>query len=151
MKLDKKNFVLFLGIFFFIGLLLVVTLGSKDSEENQLERRLKAFETSLPADMKAAFIAGRYDEVKTRLAEKVGAYKAFLVRLPEDKQTPWLKAEYDGIDPAIVGSCPKDLRTFYKGYYRILDAECIQGFSEAEVVDFFRVYFVDRLAKIKEK
>jgi len=151
MKLNKNSFIWIIIVVFFIGALLVVTVGSKDSEENQLERRLKAFTDILTPEMKKAFDEERYDDVKTLLKTKVAEYKSFLSKLPEDKKIFWLKAEFDKVPENVVNECPKELRDFYKGYFKVRDFECIHAFTEEETVDFFKIYFVQRLAEMKKK
>lgn len=151
MRLDKRHFLWTWAAIILVGFLLVLTVGSKDSEENQLERRLAAFLNSLPPDARTAFQEGRYDEATRLLETRLRAYRSFLPKIPETNRTAWLKAEFDAAPPDVLSQVPKDLLDFYKHYYKVIDFECIQTFTEAEVVDFFKTYFVERLAQIKAK
>jgi hypothetical protein len=149
MILSKKNvLILFVGITL-AGLALVVTMGGKDSEKNQLSRRLNAFVASLPQDIQKEFKAGNYDQVKVMLQSRLNEYYVFAGRLPREKVVNFMKAEYEELAPSERDLIPPDQRKFYRAYYAVLDFECIQGFSVPEVVDFFRQYFVERLKKLK--
>ena len=151
MILSKKNVLILIGLVTFVGLLLVTTLGGKDSERNQLSRRLNAFVAALPADIAKEFKAANYDQVKAMLQARLGQYEAFANQLPRDKVVNFLKAEYDQLSQADRDKIPADQRKFYKAYYAVLDFECIQGFSVPEVMDFFRQYFVERLKVLRGK
>ena len=149
MILSKKNVVILLIAITLAGLLLVVTMGGKDSERNQLSRRLNAFVASLPRDIAGEFKSGNYDQVKAMLQARLNGYYSLASGLPREKIVNFMKAEYDRFSAAELGRIPVDQRKFYSAYYAVLDFECIQGFFVPEVVDFFSQYFVERLKKLK--
>jgi hypothetical protein len=149
MKISRSNLIILLGVFLFVGLLLAVTIGSKDSEENQLTRRLAAFRHALPDDIRARFDAKDYSGSVSMLSAKLNMYRAYTNQIAPEKRINFFKAEYSQIPADQLNKIPADLRVFYAKYYGVVDFECIPGFTVQETVDFFREYFVEKLVRIK--
>jgi hypothetical protein len=152
MERQKKTTVIAGAIvILFIGLLMVVTIGSKDSELNQTERALDAFRKSLPADLLAAFDSKDYEKAKILLKQRTSQIRKYAELFPVEKRKHFMKAEYDQLDPELLKKIPADLLDFWSRYFAVLDAECIPGFSDDEVIDFMRQYRVETIEKIKNR
>lgn len=149
MKLNKSNFFITIIVLLFAGAVILPTIASKDAEENQLSRRLEAFKNALPQEVRQNFESGNYDAVKSDLSRLVGKYKSYESSFTFDEKPAFLKAEYDALPAEKVEAIPANLREFYARYFKVLDFECIPAFTEEEVVDFFREYFVERLAELR--
>ena len=95
---------------------LILVLGAlKETEEENLAKRLDAWREVLPADIRAKFDAGEDGECANMIEER-------------------LKADAD----------------FKARYEALQDEELTPVFSPADMVDYYRVYFVDRLAEVRE-
>jgi hypothetical protein len=150
MKVNRTSIIISVVILLFLGLLMVVTVGSKDSFKHQLARRLGAFKAALPAAEQQAFDTGKYSEVTAYLQKQLDSYKAYTNTLAPEQRLNYVKADYKLVDKTRLQQVPKDLLAFYSKYYAVLDYECIQGFSVPETVEFFRKYFAENLEKMKK-
>ncbi len=148
-KLNRKSAIGLGLLFLFIGLLMVVTIGSKDSELNQTERALEAFRGSLPADLLQTFDGKDYAKATEMLKGYTSKVKEYAKLFPLDKRVHFLKAEYEMLDAETLAKIPDDIKIFWKKYYGVLDAECIQGFSDSDVIEFMRQSRVETIEKIK--
>ena len=92
MIFTKKNVLILIIAITLVGLLLVMTMGGKDSERNQLSRRLNAFVAALPPDIAKEFKSGNYDQVKSMLGAKLNEYYSFGTRISHDKVIYFMKA-----------------------------------------------------------
>ncbi|NIT35641.1 MAG: hypothetical protein GTN49_03935 [candidate division Zixibacteria bacterium] len=96
---------------------LILVLGAlKETEEQNLEKRLAKWRAVLPADVRAKFDAG----------EDAACAKMIKERLEGDA-------------------------AFKKRYEALQDEELTPVFSPEDMVDYYRVYFVGRLAEIREE
>lgn len=93
-----------------------------------------------------AFIGCEKSEVKI-LQERLDAFRNIL---PQE-----IKEEFDSKDyeKVVVGldSLLEHDSLFKEEYQNIKDQELINLFSTQEVVDFFRVYFVDEIERLKDR
>ncbi|UCH79270.1 MAG: hypothetical protein JSU81_04790 [Candidatus Coatesbacteria bacterium] len=97
--------------------IVILILGAlKETEEENLQKRLDQWREVLPADIRAEFDAGE-DKTCARMIEE---------RLETDAE-------------------------FKKRYEALQDEELTPVFTPADMVDYYRVYFVDRLAEIKKE
>ena len=97
------------------GAALILILGSlKETEAENLQKRLDKWREVLPADARARFDAG----------DDLGCAKLIEERLKTD--------------PA-----------FKKRYQALQDEELTPVFTPSDMVDYYRVYFVGRLAEIR--
>jgi hypothetical protein len=97
------------------GAVLILVLGAlKETEEENLARRLEKWREVLPADIRARFDAG----------DDAGAARMIGERLKADA-------------------------AFKKRYEALQDEELTPVFSPEDMVDYYRVYFVDRLGEIR--
>ena len=150
MKINRTSFIIAGISVLFLGLLMVVTIGSKDSKEHQFARRLADFKAALPQDMVTAFTNGNLPAVTGYLQKKVTEYKSFTNILSATQRIFFLKAEFQSVDKDRLQKVPKELVQFYTKYYKVLDQECIQGFTEEETVAYFKQYFAEWLKKHKQ-
>jgi len=94
---------------------LILVLGAlKETEEENLSRRLAKWRQVLPGDIRAEFDAGRDAACAKMIAERLEADAGFKKR-----------------------------------YEALQDEELTPVFSPEDMVDYYRVYFVDRLAEIR--
>jgi hypothetical protein len=95
---------------------LILVLGAlKETEEQNLEKRLAKWQETLPPDIRAKFDAGE--------------------------------------DAACAAMIERRLETdaaFKKRYEALQDEELTPVFTPQDMVDYYRVYFVGRLAEIRE-
>lgn len=99
-----------------VAAVLILILGAlKETEEENLAKRLEKWREVLPDDIRAKFDAGEDGECAKMIEER-------------------LKADAD----------------FKTRYEALQDEELTPVFSPADMVDYYRVYFVDRLAEIRE-
>ncbi len=97
------------------GAVLILVLGAlKETEEENLARRLERWREVLPADIRAQFDAGEDSAAAAMIEERLKADAAFKER-----------------------------------YEALQDEELTPVFSPEDMVDYYRVYFVDRLAEIR--
>ncbi len=75
---------------------------------------------------------------------------AFTNILPEEVREEFDSKNYEKV---VVGldSLLEHAPAFKEKYQKLKDQEAINVFSTQEVVDFFRVYFVDEIEKLKGK
>jgi hypothetical protein len=97
------------------GAVLILVLGAlKETEGENLARRLERWREVLPADIRAQFDAGEDSAAAAMIEERLKADAAFKER-----------------------------------YEALQDEELTPVFSPEDMVDYYRVYFVDRLAEIR--
>ncbi len=149
MKANKTTVLIIGVVVLFVGMLMVVTIGSKDSQKHQTRRALDAFQASLPADVLKAFTAKDYPQATALLSGYTSKVREYANLFPVEKRINFLKAEYNLLDAKTLEKIPTEIRKFWKNYYAVLDEECIQGFSDADVIDFYKVYRVETLEKMK--
>jgi hypothetical protein len=95
---------------------LILVLGAlKETEEENLAKRLEKWRDVLPPDILARFDAGEDGECARMIGERLKTDAGFKTR-----------------------------------YEALQDEELTPVFSPADEVDYYRVYFVDRLADIRE-
>lgn len=148
--MNKGNILLILASVLFVGVLIVVTTGSKDSQENQLTRRLKAFESSVPDNVKNPFLNKDYDTAKLNLTKFISEYQSYTNSLKGDDKVRFLKAEFATLsNKSVLKTIPPELLKQWTKYFSVIDYECIIEFTPSEVVDFFKENFVDKLETTK--
>jgi len=148
--MNKGNILLILVAVLFVGILIVVTTGSKDSEENQLTRRLNAFVDSLPDTVKEPFLNKDYDTAKLNLAKFISEYQSYTNSLAGEDKVRFLKAEFATLsNKSVLKTISPELLKQWTKYYSVIDYECIIEFTPSEVVDFFKENFVDKLENMK--
>jgi hypothetical protein len=99
-----------------VAAVLILILGAlKETEEENLAKRLEKWREVLPADIRAKFDAGEDGECADMIEARLEADADF-------------KARYEALQ----------------------DEELTPVFSPADMVDYYRVYFVDRLVEIRE-
>jgi hypothetical protein len=88
----------------------------KETEKENLQRRLDAWREALPEDIRAEFDAGRYDECGAEIEGRLKTNPEFAER-----------------------------------YEAVREEELAVTFTPAEMVDYFRKYFKERLAEPREE
>ncbi len=130
---------------------LIVGLYCGDSLKNRLTRRLNSFREALPADIREKFDAGEYDDAGRMLDERIQRIKGYIEQLPDDvTKKKFIRGDYEGIEK-YLSNIPKDDLEFNKRFYEILDYECIPTFTGYQIVDYFKVYFKEKLAELNKK
>lgn len=138
-----KLFITFLGFIFFI------TCG--DSLKNRLERRLNNFRNALPDEIREKFDNNEYEEAGKLLDERLKRIRSYIDKLPDDEsKKKFIRGNYEGLDEYIkkLNISEEDLE-FNKKIYKVIDYECIPTFNGYEMVDFFRVYFKEKLKSME--
>jgi len=136
---------------YFIGIMLlfVFALSCGDSLKNRLTRRLNNFRNALPQEIREKFDAGEYNEAGRLLDERLQRIKSYINKLPDDEtKKKFIRGQYEGIEEYIK-DIPKEDLEFNKRFYKIIDYECIPTFNGYQIVDFFRVYFKEKLETLK--
>lgn len=81
------------------------------------------------------------------LQERLDVFRCIL---PEDIREEFDSENYEKVAMGIDSLLQYD-SSFEEKYQKLKDQEAINVFSTQEVVDFFRVYFVDEIEKLKGK
>ncbi len=98
------------------GAALIITFASlKETEEENLQKRLDAWRSALPGDVRADFDAADYDGCAAEIKDRLETDRAFAER-----------------------------------YEAVRREELTVTFTPTEMVDYFRVYFKERLAGMKD-
>ncbi len=143
LKRNKYFILLLMGIIF--------TLGCRDSLEYRLTKRLSNFREALPEEIRLKFDQGQYEEAGKMLDERIVNVKKYVDMFPtEEKKRQYIRGDYQGIDSDIKKfKIPQSVLYFNKQFYPIIDEECIQTFTGYQVIDYFKVYFKDKLDTMK--
>ncbi len=131
-----------------IGLFLFF-LSCGDSLKNRLTRRLNNFRNALPPEIREKFDAGEYEEAGRLLDERLKRIRSYIDKLPDDEsKKKFIRGNYEGLEEYIK-DIPKEDLEFNKRFYKIIDYECIPTFDGYQIVDFFKVYFKEKLETLK--
>lgn len=150
-KSEKKETILKRINLLLILLFTAGVINCGDSLKFRLTKRLNNFRQALPVEIKDRFDKGEYEEAGKMLDEKLAAVKGYVEKFDTDiKKRKFIRADYDGIENDIKNlGIPADLLEFNKKFYKIIDFECIPTFTGPQVIDFFKVYFKEKLASMK--
>jgi len=135
----------------FVLCLIVITFFAQcgDSLKNRLTRRLNNFRMALPEEIRIKFDNGEYEEAGRLLDERLKRIHSYIDKLPDDEtKKKFIRGNYDGLEKYIK-DIPKDDLEFNKKFYPIIDYECIPTFNGYQIVDFFKVYFKEKLETMK--
>ncbi|MBN1898047.1 MAG: hypothetical protein JW827_04655 [Spirochaetes bacterium] len=128
-----------------VGSVILSLLACGDSLKNRLTKRLNNFRQSLPDEIREKFDAGQYEQAGKMLEERLGRIKSYVNKLPNDEiRRKFIRGKYEGIEKYLNGLSQQDLE-FNKEFYPVIDYECIPTFNGHQIVDFFRVYFKEKL------
>ncbi len=145
--MKKNNFLIFSIILIIFAGGFIVNCG--DSLKSRLTRRLNNFREALPQNIREKFDNGQYDEAGKLLDERIQRIHSYITQLPnDDVKKKFIRGHYDGIEKYIK-FVPKNDLEFNKNFYKIVDYECIPTFSGYQVIDYFRVYFKEKLQTLK--
>ncbi len=127
-----------------------IILGScGDSLKSRLTRRLNNFRKALPDEIRTKFDNGEYEEAGKLLDERIQRIHNYIKNLPDDEvKKKFIRGQYSDIKEYIK-DIPQDDLEFNKKFYKIVDYECIPTFNGYQVVDYFKVYFKEKLKTLK--
>lgn len=148
MKKIKRNKISI--VFYIVALNLIILISCADSLKNRLTKRLNNFKNALPDEIRIKFDNGNYKEAGQLLDEKLTAIKGYINRLDDnEKKKKFIRGNYSGLEKDIEKmGVPKELLNFNKKFYTIIDYECIPTFSGEQIIDYFKVYFKEKLESI---
>ena len=138
----KRFKPLILTVFVFI---LFVNCG--DSLKYRLKKRLNNFRNALSDEIRQKFDNKEYDESGQMLDQKMKAVRDYINSFDtEEKQRKYVRGDYAELEEEIkrIG-IPGHLLDFNKKFYKVIDFECIPTFTGLQAVDFFKVYFKEKL------
>lgn len=144
---NKKNVIilslLFVSIFCFIQ--------CGDSLKSRLTNRLNNFREALPDNIRTKFDNEDYQQAGIMLESKLSEIKKCVNFFnTEEKKRQFIRGDYTGLDDDIKKNrINKDLLKFNKNFYKIINYECIPTFTGEQTVDFFKVYFKEKLDSMK--
>lgn len=142
MKKRNKLFSYFALVLFILSF---VSCG--DSLKSRLTRRLNNFRKALPAEIKQKFDSGQYEEAGRLLDQKLQQVKSYVNALDsEDHKRSFIRGQYEAVAKEVKAlKIPADLLEFNKKFYPVIDYECIPTFTGQQMVDYFKVYFKEKL------
>lgn len=133
------------------ALLAVLCFGCGDSLKARLTRRLNNFRNALPEAIREKFDKGEYQEAGRMLDERILQVRSFTEKMPdENRKRQFIRGEYEGLEAEIKKlAVPAALLEFNREFWKIQDYECIPTFTGPQVVDYFKVYFKEKLDSLK--
>jgi len=144
----RRNKIYIAGIVIFT---LIVLNNCGESEEARLQRRLNNFRKALPLEIREKFDKGEYEEAGRLLDERLQRIKSYLKLFPDyESKRKFIRGDYNGLEKYIK-NIPKEDLEFNRKIYKIIDYECIPTFNGYQMVDYFRVYFKEKLERMKNK
>ncbi len=140
-----KNFKLFIFI-------LMLIIGCSDSLKYRLTSRLNNFREALPEEIKVKFDNGEYEEAGKMLDDRLIVVKSYIAQFDSDeKMKKYITGDYSGLEEDIKNiGIPQEVLDFNKKFYPIIDFECIPTFTGPQIVDFFKVYFKEKLESMQD-
>ena len=143
-----KNFKLFAFMF-----ILMLIIGCRDSLKYRLTSRLNDFRKALPGEIKIKFDNGEYEEAGKMLDDRLIVVKSYIPQFDsDDKKRKYIIGDYSGLEEDIKNiSIPQEVLDFNKKLYPIIDFECIPTFTGHQIIDFFKVYFKEKLESMQEQ
>lgn len=139
--MKKNNVVLFSLLIIFLA------ANCGDSLKNRLIKRLNNFRNALPVEIRQDFDNGKYDDAGNLLDQKLQQVKSYIDGFTtEEQKRQYIRGNYKGLEQEIAKlNIPEDVLKFNKDIYPVIDYECISTFSGQQMVDFFKVYFKEKL------
>jgi len=122
-----------------------------DSLKSRLIKRLNNFKDALPENIRIKFNNGEYLEAGRMLDDKLNTVKTYIDKFnDEEKKKQFIRGDYSEIQQEIKKmEVSKELLDFNRRFYKIVDYECIPAFTGSQTVDFFKVYFKEKLDSMK--
>ena len=105
----------------------------------------------LPDEIREKFDNGEYDNAGEMLDARLLAIKNYIEKFEtEKKKRKYVRGNYSGLEEDIKNiGIPQEVLDFNKTFYKIIDFECITAFAGDQIVDYFKVYFKEKLASMK--
>ncbi len=130
---------------------LVLTLSCGDSLKYRLTKRLNNFLIALPDEIREKFDNGEYEGAGEALDARLLAVNSYIEKFEtEETKKKYIRGNYSGLEKEIKNiGIPREVLDFNKTFYKIVDFECIPTFTGHQVVDYFKVYFKEKLASMK--
>ncbi len=145
----NKNFKIFVFNLLLLGIFIFSFSNCGDSLKSRLTRRLNNFRNALPPEIREKFDNGQYQEAGKLLDERIQRIRGYIAQLPNDEvKKKFIRGEYKGIEQYLK-NIPEDDLDFNKRFYKIIDYECIPTFNGYQIVDYFKVYFKEKLETLK--
>ncbi len=106
---------------------------------------------ALPDEIREKFDNGEYDNAGEMLDTRLLAINNYIEKFEtEEKKKKYIRGDYSGLEKKIKNiGIPQGVLDFNKAFYKIIDFECIPTFTGHQVVDYFKVYFKEKLASMK--
>ncbi|MDD5065753.1 MAG: hypothetical protein PHF84_01775 [bacterium] len=132
-------------------ILVLLAAGCGDSLKSRLTSRLNNFRNAVPEEIRTRFDKGEYQEAGRLLDEKIKAVQRYISLLnTEEKKRFFIRGQYEPIQADIKKlGIPKNILDFNRNFWSVQDYECIPTFTGSQVVDYFKVYFKEKLDTMK--
>ena len=135
-----------------VFILLAILISScQDSLKYRLRRRLQNFRDGLPEEIRDKFDNSQYEEAGLMLDQRLVEVKSYIDMFDTDeKKRKYIIGNYKGLEKDIQEfKIPEKVLEFNQKLYPVIDFECIPAFTGPQVVDYFKVYFKEKLESMQ--